>query len=98
MRATTPTRSSSDATPEISVMRPTDFARKALAFVGIPDAFVHFGILARNALGRFGPDERDYIPDSDLPRAIFWARVFVGDPPCGLGLGADRPGRSSRSC
>jgi len=63
--------------PEISVMRPVDFARKALAFVGIPDAFVHFGILLRNAAGRFGPAERDYIPDSDIPRATRWAQLFV---------------------
>ena len=63
--------------PEISMMRPVDFARKALAFVGIPDAFVHFGVLLRNAMGRYGPDERDYIPESDLPRATRWAQAFV---------------------
>ncbi len=63
--------------PEISVMRPTDFTLKALAFVGIPSAFTAFATLLRNATGRYGPDERDYIPDSDLPRATVWARIFV---------------------
>jgi fatty acid desaturase len=63
--------------PEIAVMRPPDLARKALAFVGIPDVVQHFAILMRNAMGRFGPDERDYIPASEIPRAIVWARIFV---------------------
>ena len=63
--------------PEIAVMRPPDLVRKGLAFVGIPDVFQHFAVLVRNAMGRFGPDERDYIPESELPKAIGWARVFV---------------------
>ena len=63
--------------PEITVMRPPDIAMKALAFIGLPDVFRHFAILVRNAMGRFGPDERDYIPESELPRAILWAQVYV---------------------
>ena len=53
--------------PEITVMRPPHIARKALAFIGIPDVFQHFAILFRTALGQFGPDERDYIPEAELP-------------------------------
>jgi len=64
--------------PEIGFMRPTSMLRKALMFVGIPDIFQHFLILWRNALGNFSPDERDFIPEQQLPRAIFWARIFVG--------------------
>ena len=63
--------------PEIAVMRPPDIARKALHFIGIPDVFQHFGILLRQAV--HGPDEaeRGYIPESQIPKAIFWARLFV---------------------
>ncbi|MEM1272955.1 MAG: fatty acid desaturase family protein [Pseudomonadota bacterium] len=64
--------------PEISVMRPPNLIRKVLAFIGLPDAFEHFAILLRNAAGIFSANERDYIPDGDLPRAVLWARIFVG--------------------
>ncbi len=63
--------------PEIALMRPPNLARKSLAFIGIPDVFEQFWILARNAAGRFSADERDYIPESERPKAIRWARVFV---------------------
>ncbi len=63
--------------PEIAVMRPPDLARKALAFIGIPDVFQHFAVLVRNAMGRFDTAERDYIPEAEIPRAIAWARLFV---------------------
>ncbi|PIV73630.1 MAG: fatty acid desaturase [Rhodobacteraceae bacterium CG17_big_fil_post_rev_8_21_14_2_50_65_11] len=63
--------------PEIALMRPPDLLRKGLAFVGIPDVLVHFRILLRNAAGRFGAGERDYIPESERPKAVFWARLFV---------------------
>ncbi|MEM7722046.1 MAG: fatty acid desaturase family protein [Pseudomonadota bacterium] len=63
--------------PEIAFMRPPDIARKALAFIGIPDVFQHFAVLCRNSLGLFTPDERDYIPQTEVPRAIFWAQIFV---------------------
>jgi fatty acid desaturase len=54
--------------PEIAFMRPPDVARKALAFIGIPDVFQHFAVLVRNAMGTFGPEERDYIPRRSCPR------------------------------
>ncbi len=63
--------------PEFSFMRPTSMARKAMMFIGIPDVFQHFAILWRNALGQFSADERDYIPEQQLPQATFWARIFV---------------------
>ncbi len=64
--------------PEITVMRPPDIARKALAFVGIPDAFVHFGVLVRQAISGPNAEEADYIPESEVPKVMFWARLFVG--------------------
>lgn len=63
--------------PEISVMRPPQLWRKVLAFVGLPDAFEHFAILVRNAMGQFGPDERDYLPAAEIPKATRWAQLFV---------------------
>jgi len=63
--------------PEITVMRPPNVPRKLLYFVGIPDVFQHFWILLRNAAGHFSADERDYIPDDELPKATAWARRFV---------------------
>ncbi|QXT38996.1 fatty acid desaturase family protein [Gymnodinialimonas ceratoperidinii] len=64
--------------PEIAMMRPPDIARKALAFIGIPDVFQHFAILVRQALGQVNGDEADYIPESEVPKVAFWARIFVG--------------------
>jgi fatty acid desaturase len=63
--------------PEITVMRPPNLPRKLLYFVGIPDVFQHFWILVRNAAGRFSADERDYIPETERPKAVAWARLFV---------------------
>lgn len=64
--------------PEIGFMRPTSMVRKALMFIGLPDVFQHFAVLWRNAFGKFTPDELDYIPELQRPRAVFWARIFVG--------------------
>ncbi|WP_224814234.1 fatty acid desaturase family protein [Hasllibacter sp. MH4015] len=63
--------------PEIAFMRPPDIARKALAFIGIPDVFVHFGILLRQAVSGPNAEEADYIPTSEVPKVKFWARLFV---------------------
>ena len=63
--------------PEIALMRPPALLLKALAFVGIPEAFTSLAVLIRNAGGIFSDDERDYIPESELPRAVFWARIHV---------------------
>ena len=63
--------------PEISVMRPANIPRKMLHFIGLPDVFQQFWILVRNAAGHFSADERDYIPDAEIPKATAWARLFV---------------------
>lgn len=63
--------------PEITVMRPPRLGRYALAFIGLPDVITHLNILLHNAFGRFSADEQDYLPETERPRAIFWARVFV---------------------
>lgn len=63
--------------PEIAWMHPAHLARKALVFIGIPDVWVSLKGLARNAMGILSPDERNYIPESEYPRAVFWARVHI---------------------
>jgi fatty acid desaturase len=64
--------------PEIAHFRPPQLVLAALHFVGIPDVFLHFRVLVKNAFGIIGPDEADYIPQAERGKAIFWARVFVG--------------------
>ncbi len=63
--------------PEIAIMRPPDIARTALSFIGLPDVFQHFAILLRQAFR--GPDDAEigYIPESQISKAVFWARLFV---------------------
>ena len=63
--------------PEIAIMRPPDILLGALHFIGIPDIFYHFRIIAKNALGIITPDERDYIPESEFGKVIFAARVHM---------------------
>ena len=63
--------------PEIGHFRPPQLLLAALHFIGIPDLWLHFRILARNAAGIITPDEADYIPDSEHPKAILAARIHV---------------------
>jgi fatty acid desaturase len=63
--------------PEIAFMRPPAMILGALHFIGIPDIFLHFRVLVKNALGLITPEEKNYIPESDWPKVIFWARVHV---------------------
>jgi fatty acid desaturase len=62
---------------EIAVMRPAKIARLVLAFIGIPDTFTSLQTLWRNAMGDLSADEKDYIPASEQPKAIFAARVHI---------------------
>ena len=62
---------------EIVWMHPVALALKALAFVGFIDAWASLKVLARNAMGRLSPDERDYIPQAEWPKAVFWARLHM---------------------
>ncbi|MBL4628056.1 MAG: fatty acid desaturase family protein [Roseicyclus sp.] len=64
--------------PEITLMRPPDITRKVLAFIGIPNVFQDFAVLARQAVGRLSPGEAEYIPESEVAKVTCWARIFVG--------------------
>ena len=63
--------------PEIAWQHPIKLAFKALAYVGIYDSWVSLKVLARNAVGVLSPDEMDYIPSAEWPKAVFWARVHM---------------------
>ena len=62
---------------EIAWMHPVGIWMKIQAFVSPIDAFASIKGLFRNAMGNMSADERDYIPASELPKAIFAARVHV---------------------
>jgi fatty acid desaturase len=64
--------------PEIAWMHPIRMGLKALAYVGIVDSWNSFRIIARQSVGELSADEKDYIPESERPKAIFWARVHMG--------------------
>lgn len=63
--------------PEIAWMHPINLFLKALAFVGFVDTWASFKTLARNALGILSEDEKNYIPETEWPKAAFWARVHL---------------------
>ena len=63
--------------PEIAWMHPINLFFKALAYVGVRDAWLDLKVLASNALGRFSNDALDYIPASEVPNATFWARIHM---------------------
>lgn len=63
--------------PEIAWMHPIKLGMKALAYVGVYEVWLSLKVLARNAAGILSPDEKDYIPSSEWPKAVFWARVHM---------------------
>ncbi len=62
---------------EIAWMHPIRLGLKALAYVGVLGTWDSLKVLARNAMGRLSEDEKDYIPASEWPRAVFWARIHM---------------------
>lgn len=62
---------------EIGFMHPASILLTVLHFVGVVDIWQWMKILLRNAAGNFTPDERDYIPASEIAKATLWARVHV---------------------
>jgi fatty acid desaturase len=62
---------------EIAWMRPARLFRSAMSFIGLLDVVDSMKVLIRNAAGILSPDEKDYIPQSEWPKAIFAARVHM---------------------
>jgi fatty acid desaturase len=63
--------------PEIGFMHPAGILPNVLHFVGVLDIWHWMKILVRNAAGNLSPDERSYIPDSEVPKAIRAARIHI---------------------
>jgi len=62
---------------EIAFMHPTSILLNILHFIGVVDIWQWMKTLIRNAAGNLSPDERNYIPEAEAGKAIFWARVHV---------------------
>jgi fatty acid desaturase len=63
--------------PEIACMRPPNLFRLLLSYAGVLDMIDSVRVLLRNAAGRLSDGEKDYIPQSEWPKAILAARVHV---------------------
>ncbi len=63
--------------PEIACMRPPNLGRLLLAYGGILDMIHSARVLVLNAAGHLSAAEKDYIPESEWPRAIRAARVHM---------------------
>ena len=63
--------------PEIVVMRPPALLRIAANFLGIVDAINGWSRMLLNASGRLGAEEATFVPDTEQPRVVLAARVWV---------------------
>ncbi|MCF1707222.1 fatty acid desaturase family protein [Tabrizicola sp. J26] len=63
--------------PEVACKRPPNLFRLLMAYAGVIDMVDSVKILARNSVGILSADEKDYIPESEWPKAIFAARVHM---------------------
>jgi fatty acid desaturase len=64
--------------PEIQAMRPPALLRIGLNYFGILDAWTGLRKMLRYAAGSVGPEEATFIPESEQPKAIRVARVWLG--------------------
>jgi len=63
--------------PEITAMRPPALRRIVLNLFGIVAAWQDWGRMLLNASGRIHPEEASYIPESEWPKVIRVARIWV---------------------
>ncbi|GIL01375.1 MAG: fatty acid desaturase [Alphaproteobacteria bacterium] len=63
--------------PEIVAMRPPDLARILLNLFGIVDAWVAMKAMVLNVLGILTEEEKSFIPESEQPKVIRVARVWL---------------------
>jgi fatty acid desaturase len=62
--------------PEIAVMRPPVLLRVMLAYVGVLDAWDAMKAMVVNAAGYVSAEERTFIPETEVPKVIFVARIW----------------------
>jgi len=63
--------------PEIAIMRPARLFLVALKFIGVVDTFNDLRVLLSNAMGKVSGQVKDYVPENERRKAVFWARVHV---------------------
>lgn len=63
--------------PEIAVMRPPALGRLVLNVFGIIDAWQGWSRMVLNATGRLDPEEATYVPQSEWPKVVAVARIWV---------------------
>lgn len=63
--------------PEIAVPRPTDVKAVAMAFFNLAVYPKYFSQIVRHAFGRISADEQTYIPQTEFPRIVRRARIYV---------------------
>lgn len=63
--------------PEIVAMRPPALLRILLNFFGIIDAYQGWARMLLNASGRLHPEEATYIPETEHPKVVRVARIWV---------------------
>jgi len=64
--------------PEVGLMRPPQLILLVLNTIGVTSVPTSLQALVRQAMGRLTPDEQEYLPASERPRAITVARIHVG--------------------
>ena len=62
---------------EIGTSRPPQIILMALFALGVTAVPQNLAILVRQAMGRFTADERDFVPENQLPKAANVARIHV---------------------
>ena len=63
--------------PEIGTMRPPQMILMGLNLIGLTSVPRNLLALGRHSVGRFTDDERDFTPESELPRAVLSARIHL---------------------
>jgi fatty acid desaturase len=63
--------------PEIVAMRPPDLIKLGLNFFGILDVFDAMRDMLRQAAGIISASERDFIPEQELPKVPYVARIWT---------------------
>ncbi|HET7411785.1 MAG TPA: fatty acid desaturase family protein, partial [Pararhizobium sp.] len=80
---------------EISVMRPPDLLRLFLNFFGIVDSWNAMKTMVKNAFGVISAEEKSFIPESEQPKAIFvariWLAIYLATIALAIGLGSILP-------
>jgi fatty acid desaturase len=72
--------------PEIAVMRPPVMGKVIGNFFGIFDAWSGWSRMVLNALGKLDPEEATFIPESEQPKVIRVARIWVAIYAATIGL------------